>query len=99
MDYRMNAEPGEYKITGSDSSGTIMRTAESWQFFAFVFAALLTFVLSLIDSVVAAGYTTAIRGFFLKVLSAMAVGYVVLFNKRGRNTLVRWLTTWKEERY
>ena len=101
MNYSLNAQPGEYSVKGSGLSASVTRGAESWQFFAFVFAAVLTFVLSLTDSVVAmAGSTQALfYGLAAKIVVGIALAYLVLFNAWMRNKLVGWLGVWKTENH
>ena len=101
MDYSLNAEAGEYSVKGSGLSAAVTRGAESWQFFAFVFAATLTFVLSLVDSVVAiVGSNQAfVCGLVAKIALGIADAYLVLFNSWMRNKLVGWLGIWKIEKH
>jgi hypothetical protein len=48
---RVRLEPGRFQIQGQDVTLSIRRAAEMWQFFAFVFAALVTVALALIDEI------------------------------------------------
>jgi hypothetical protein len=49
--HRLDAEPGSYRVDGAPIGLEVTRGAESWQFFAFVFAALVTLALTLLDEV------------------------------------------------
>ena len=73
----------------------VERGAESWQFFAFIFAALLTLLFGLIDEVPgAAGWRI-----LLKILAFVVTGYFTLLNARCRNFLVGILHRFKKERH
>lgn len=77
----------------AEVSPQVIRGAESWQFFAFVFAAAVTFLLALIEEIPAAGFSPLRFG--LKVLAFAGVGYATLFGHRGRNWLVGVLDRFK----
>ncbi len=70
----------------------VIRGAESWQFFAFVFAALLVLFYGLIDEL-------SVRWvrILLKIGSFVIVGYFTLLSPWGRNLLVALLTSFKQE--
>ena len=72
----------------------VERGAESWQFFAFVFAALVTLFFGLIDEV----ETPSLR-ILLKVISFVIVGYLTLINVGCRNWLVGLLGQFKKEQH
>jgi hypothetical protein len=85
-DYQMDAEPGDYRVTGAPIGLEVMRGAESWQFFAFVFAAVLTLALTVLDEVPDDQWPLWFR-IATKVLAFFGLGYVTLRNNRVR----RWL--------
>lgn len=68
----------------------VIRGAESWQFFAFVFAATVTFLVAVFEEVPGTGLRLA-----LKVLAFAVVGYATLISPRGRNWLVGVLDWFK----
>jgi hypothetical protein len=70
------------------------RGAESWQFFAFVFAALVTLALTLIDELPDKLHLWRIAA---KVLAFPVVGYGTLLSSWGRERLVRLLNAFKVE--
>jgi hypothetical protein len=77
-----------------EASLTVTRGAESWQFFAFVFAAVLTFLFGMID---------LIEGWpdwkiALKPLASLIIGYATLVNPQSRNRLVGLLNRFKVKR-
>jgi hypothetical protein len=77
-----------------DQLGAVVtRGAESWQFFAFVFAAFTTLGLSLVESVPLC-LTLKIEA---KVLLFLLLFYVFMVNVRVRNVLVRVLGWLKRE--
>ena len=50
-DYKLTADPSKpMKVTGSPATLTTVVSEESWQFFAFVFAALVTLALGVLES-------------------------------------------------
>jgi hypothetical protein len=73
---------------------TVTRGAESWQFFAFVFAAVLTFLFGMIDLI--EGWTN--WKIALKPLAFCITGYATLVNPQCRNRLVGLLNRFKVER-
>ncbi len=77
----------------AELSPQVIRGAESWQFFAFVFAAIVTFLLGLIEEIPAAGFSPLRFG--LKVLAFTGVGHAALVSRRGRNWLVGVLDWFK----
>lgn len=83
---------GHMSVEGSRAELTVGRGAESWQFFAFVFAALVTLALTLIDELPDRLIYWRIAG---KVLAFLVIGYCTLLSSRGRNTLARWLNAFK----
>jgi hypothetical protein len=60
-DYSLNAEPGRYEITGSPLEMTVTRSAESWQFFAFIFGALLATAFAFIDELPAVRWRIGLK--------------------------------------
>jgi transcriptional regulator with XRE-family HTH domain len=88
-------ETGEFALEGSRPRVTVTRVAETWQFFAFVFAALVTLALALLDEMpdgLVAWRITA------KLVAFVVLAYLTLFNIRARNWLTRFLSGFKEER-
>lgn len=72
----------------------ITREAESWQFFAFIFAAFLTLSFGLIDEIQGVGFRI-----LLKILAFVSIGYFTLFNAGCRNWLVGILHRFKQEQH
>src|SRR5436309_2660726 len=102
-DYSMNAEPGKYEIKAGGEirptgniSGTVTRSAESWQFFAFVFAAVATLALTLLDDL---PDDLRLWRIAAKVVAFFVISYFTLVNTQARNALVRLLGVFNEERY
>ena len=62
-DHRMLAESGHYQISGTPLGAKVARGGrESWQFFAFIFAALVTLAFAAVDNSWArAGLAWALR--------------------------------------
>jgi hypothetical protein len=90
-DYRLHAEPEPI---------TLIRIfgPENWQFFAFVFAVLLTFGCSLVDEIPDDTASWRVLTLSLKVVVFVGFGYLTLFSSRGRNQLARILPVIKTER-
>ncbi len=76
--------------------GAVVRGAETWQFFAFVFAALATLALTLLDEIPDRLFRWRIAS---KLVAFFGLAYVTLVNVRVRNWLVRLLGMFKEERH
>ncbi len=72
----------------------VKRAAESWQFFAFIFAALLTLFFGVIDEVQGVGFRV-----ILKILAFVSIGYFTLINTSCRNRLVGILNRLKQEQH
>jgi hypothetical protein len=94
-DHRLKAEMGSYALTGYPATLTVTRGAETWQFFAFIFAAVLTLVLALVDEIPEVHWRWRIAA---KVLSFVGLAYFMLINIRVRNWLARLLLVFKDER-
>lgn len=93
-DSKMDAEGGKFEVTANlKASATVTRGAESWQFFAFVFAAVVTLALTLADEVPSTRWRIT-----LKIVTFLLVGYLTLVNTTVRNPLVRLLGAFKKER-
>jgi len=92
-EHQLRADAGSYGITGSRASLTVTRGAETWQFYAFVFAAAVTLALALIDEIPSPSWRIA-----AKVVSFFVLTYLLLINVRVRDYLARLLGTFKEER-
>jgi len=87
---------GSYELKASKAaSGTVTRGAESWQFFAFVFAATVTLALALVDELPGRLWPWRIVA---KAAVFVGLAYVTLVNVRVRNWLVRMLGAFQEER-
>jgi len=82
-------------MTKGPANAAIRRDAESWQFFAFVFAAAVTLALTLLDEISDNYWRYRIAG---KVIAFLSLAYLTLVNIRVRNRLVRLLTEFKTER-
>ena len=89
-DYSLNAEPGRYEVTGSPLVMTVTRSAETWQFFAFMFGAMLATAFAFIDEVPAARWRIG-----LKVGASVLTTYFTLLSPAGRNFLVGVLNRFK----
>lgn len=74
-------------------SATVIRGPESWQFFAFVFAATVTLALALLDEIPARPWRIAAKG-----VAFFGLGYLVLINVRVRGWLSTVLVRFKQER-
>ena len=88
-------DPADMTWKGGAVYVMLRRTAEMWQFFAFVFAAVLTLVFALIDDGMDQGRYRAI----VKVAAFVIFGYALLVNRSVRRALVWLLEWWKTERY
>jgi hypothetical protein len=69
---------------------SVERGAESWQFFAFVFGALLATAFAFIDEVPDVRWRIG-----LKVVASLLIAYFTLLSPRGRNFLVGVLNRFK----
>jgi hypothetical protein len=84
-DHNLEAEPAALTMTASPAPLTVGRSAESWQFFAFNFAAFVTLTFALVDDLPLTewgwewGWCMA-----LKVVAFVVVGYFILVNQRCR---------------
>ncbi len=70
---------------------TVIRGAESWQFFAFIFGAFILLLYGLIDDLVGPDRVIVLSARWkalLKVLSFLVIGYLTLLNPWVRNWLV-----------
>ena len=94
-DYELNAEGGHYEAKLSESLvARIKRSADTWQFFAFVFASFVALSLSLLDGL-EAGWPRTVA----KIVAFLLIGYATLRSRRGRNALVRLLPVFETEVY
>lgn len=86
---------GPLGIEGGRPELIVTRVAETWQFFAFVFAALITLALTLLDEI-------PIRPLPWRIVAKLAVffglAYLVLWNVRVRGWLAAFLVRFKQER-
>ncbi len=94
-DFRLPLEGTKIEVKGSDSTGILTRSAESWQFFAFIFASLVALSFSLLEEWMLVGWRRTIA----KLVAFCIIGYFTLQSRRGRNALVRLLGVFKTERY
>lgn len=92
-DYRLEPEAGTYGVKGSPPTLIVTRVAEAWQFFAFVFAAVVTLALTLLDEI--PGRPLRITA---KVVAFFVLAYLLLVNVRMRGCLSTLLGIFKEER-
>lgn len=87
-----NAEAKLEAIAGMKAEATVIRGAEAWQFFAFVFAATVAVALALIEEV---GHPALRIG--LKLVAFVGLAYAILLNSTVRNFLVGVLSAFKTE--
>ena len=80
-------------MMNTELRATVTRGPESWQFFAFVFAAFATLGLSLIDNLSIASHWRAVA----KVVYFLLCFYILMRNPWVRNKLVGFLTWVKQE--
>ena len=98
-DYKLDAEPGSYRVSGSALDLEVKRGAESWQFFAFGFAALVTLMLAILDEVPHGTCPWWCRA-LAKIVLFFLLGYLTLWNNRVRGWLLSTLLpAFKRERY
>lgn len=90
-DYTLEPEPLHL---GGSLQMKVTRGAESWQFFAFVFAAVVTLALTLIDEI--PDYLGWWR-LAAKVVAFVVIGYLTLRNVTAGEWLIRVLQAFKEE--
>jgi bacteriorhodopsin len=79
----------------AEAVGAVVRGAETWQFFAFVFAALVTLALALLDEIPEHHRQWRIAA---KIVVFAGLAYLTLVNVRVRDCLVRLLGAFKEDR-
>jgi hypothetical protein len=60
-DYSLNAEPGRHEVTGSPLGMIVTRSAETWQFFALMFGAMLATAFAFIDEVPAVRWRIGLK--------------------------------------
>ena len=84
---------GKYGIEGQPAELIVTRVAETWQFFAFVFAALVTLALTILDEIPNRPWRIA-----AKLVTFFALAYLVLVNVRVRGRLSALLVRFKHER-
>ena len=95
-DYRMKAETGKFHLGGSADTGLILtHSAEIWQFWAFVFAAILTLAFAVADELLAAPGWGRLGA---KVALFIGLGYFTMFNRWAQGRLIRLLRIVKEQR-
>ena len=94
-DTRITPETGRLEIRGQRPGREITRGAESWQFFAFVFAAAVTLTFALLDETpLPPGYSRGLA----KVAAFLTCVEVTLINEWCRNKLGVLLIRFKTER-
>ena len=77
----------------------IVRNSESWQFFAFVFAAIVGLVISLLDEIQQFKQRPLWVRIGIKIFAFMACFYIFMVNYYVRNGLVDFLGWLKVEHY
>jgi hypothetical protein len=82
-----------YELKGSPAALIVTRVAETWQFFAFVFAALVTLALTLLDELPDRSWRIV-----TKLIAFFGLAYLTLFNVRVRGWLSVFLVRFKQER-
>jgi hypothetical protein len=94
-DHRITVPSGALELKGSPAALVVTRVAETWQFFAFVFAAVVTLALTLLDEI-----PDRHQGWRLaaKVIAFVGLAYVTLVDIRVRGWLSTLLCRFKEER-
>ncbi len=92
----LNTEPMDLSPKGQRMQLTVVRTAESWQFFAFVFAALLTLAYGVMEDLLD-GATWRWWRLGLRVGLFIVFGYVLMLNVWARERLVRLMDWMKRE--
>jgi hypothetical protein len=70
----------------------VTRSAESWQFFAFIYGALLTTAFAFIDEMKDDWWRWRI---IFKIIASLLIAYATLLSPRGRNFLVGLLNRFK----
>jgi len=88
--YGMNLESGQHGISGSPLGMKVERGQESWQFFAFMFGALLAIALAFIEEMPTGRWRIAV-----KITVSLVIAYFTLLSPRGRNVLVGVLHRFK----
>jgi hypothetical protein len=78
-----------------DGVGAVARGAEVWQFFAFMFGALVTLALALLDEMPDRLWPWRIAA---KVVAFFGLGYFLLVDRRVRVRLALLLQMFKEDR-
>jgi len=94
-DDRIMPGTGALETKGSQRALIVERVAETWQFFAFVFAALVTFALTLLDEIPARLWLWRIAA---KLVAFVGLAYLMLVNVRIRGWLSTLMVTFKQER-
>ena len=76
----------------------VTRSSETWQFYAFIFAAVYALVANLQDEIGLKKWKPWVRVSF-KIIIFFAVGYLFLLNHWMRNHLTQFLGWFKVENY
>ena len=84
-----------YELKGFPATLIVTRVAETWQFFAFVFAGLAPFVLTLLDEIPHRLWLWRIAA---KLVAFFGLAYLMLVNVRVRGRLSTLLARFKQER-
>jgi hypothetical protein len=96
-EHKLSADPGVFKVTGATATLTTVVSAESWQFFAFVFAALVTLAFGVLDSLAPRmiewfpAHRAPWWSFGAKVVVFVLLGYLTLWCWPVKNFLRRVL--------
>ena len=88
--FEANLTSARFGMTTAPLEIALSRTAEMWQFFAFIFGALLTIAFTFIDEMPATRWRIV-----AKVVMSLVIAYGTLLSPRGRSFLVRVLVSFK----
>ena len=99
-DHVITPAPARAIARTKDPTVVIMLSAEHWQFFAFVFAALITLIFAVVDVVVGQPWFRPVWLLPIKLLFFVVLGYLTLRCRPVQRWLLRvLLTAIKEERH
>jgi hypothetical protein len=88
MGHIVEAEGAIRGTSAASAIGTVTVGAEAWQFFAFMFAAVVSLAFALVDAL-PSRFTA--QNVVLKVVAFAGLGYLTLFNWRVKYLLLRLL--------
>ncbi len=95
-DHKLDAEMTAALRPEGEVTAVVTRGAEAWQFFAFVFAAVVTLALAVLEEIPDQRWQWRIAA---KVLAFFGLAYLTLINVPVRNFLVGLLGTFKQEQH